>query len=119
MFGYPLLSAGFALLVLAGADTRSWFGKRRVPGAGWIALISYSLYLIHKPVYHMVDSAFGLQLQGQGMLAFLTYAAAALLAGALLYYVVERPCLRLRERMALSRSTRDVSREAAVEPMAS
>jgi peptidoglycan/LPS O-acetylase OafA/YrhL len=115
VFGYPLLSAGLALLVLAGAGTCSWIGTRRVPGAGWISLISYSLYLIHKPVYHMVESTFGTQWRGQGMLAFLAYATASLLAGALLYYVVERPFLRLRERMVLGRSTRAVSHEAAVE----
>ena len=119
VFGYPLLSAGLALLVLAGAGTCSWIGTRRVPGAGWISLISYSLYLIHKPVYHMVESTFGTQWRGQGMLAFLAYATASLLAGALLYYVVERPFLRLRERMVLGRSTRAVSHEAAVESMAS
>jgi peptidoglycan/LPS O-acetylase OafA/YrhL len=119
VFGYPLLSAGFALLVLAGAGTRSWIGKRPVPGTGWIALISYSLYLVHKPVYHMVDSAFGAQLQGQGVIAFLAYAAAALLAGALLHYVVERPFLRLRDSVAARQSTRDLPHDAVVEPMAS
>ena len=107
------------MLVLAGAGTRSWIGQRRVPGASWIALISYSLYLIHKPVYHMLDSAFGTQLQGQGMLAFLAYATASLLAGALLHYVVERPFLRLRDRMALRQSTRAIPHQAAVEPTAS
>jgi len=98
--GWPVLSAGLALLVFAGADTRSWIGRRRVPGAGWLALISYSLYLVHKPVYHMVDSAFGPQLQGRGLLAFAVYAAAALLAGAVLHYAIEKPFLQLRDRFA-------------------
>jgi peptidoglycan/LPS O-acetylase OafA/YrhL len=119
VFGYPLLSAGLALLVLAGAGTRSWIGKRRVPGAGWIALISYSLYLVHKPVYHMVDSALGSQLQGEGAIAFLVYGAAAVLAGALLYYAVERPFLRLRERVTLRQSASDFPHDAAVESTAS
>jgi peptidoglycan/LPS O-acetylase OafA/YrhL len=119
VFGYPLLSAGLALLVLAGAGTRSWIGKRHVPGAGGIALISYSLYLVHKPVYHMVQSAFGTQLQGQGTIAFLAYAAAAVLAGALLHYAVERPFLRLRERVTLRQSASDFPHDAAVESTAS
>ena len=59
--GWPVLSTGLALLVFAGAGTRSWIGRWRVPGADWLALISYSLYLVHKPVYHMVYSAFGTQ----------------------------------------------------------
>jgi peptidoglycan/LPS O-acetylase OafA/YrhL len=98
--GWPVLSAGLALLVFAGADTHSWIGRWRVAGAGWVALISYSLYLVHKPVYHMVDSAFGAQLQGRGMLAFAVYAVAALLAGAGLHYAIERPFLQLRDRFA-------------------
>jgi len=115
VFGYPLLSAGLALLVIAGAGTRSWIGRWRVPGAGWLALISYSLYLIHKPVYHLVQITFGPQLQGQGVIVFLAYAAAALLAGALLHYTVERPFLRLRERVSVWQSTHDHSHEAVSE----
>ena len=95
--GWPILSAGLALLVFAGADSRSWIGRRRVPCAGWLALISYSLYLVHKPIYHLVDSAFGAQLQGRGLIAFAVYAGAALLAGAALHYAVERPFLLLRD----------------------
>ncbi|UHQ25028.1 acyltransferase [Lysobacter sp. 5GHs7-4] len=98
VIGYPLLSMGLALLVAAGASTRSWLGRWRVPGAGWLALTSYSLYLIHKPVFHLVDTHLGTQLQGQGVLAFAVYAAATLAAGAVLHYSVERPFLRLRER---------------------
>jgi peptidoglycan/LPS O-acetylase OafA/YrhL len=96
--GWPILSAGLALLVFAGAGTRSWIGRWRVPGASWLALISYSLYLVHKPVYHMVANAFGAQLEGRGLIAFAVYASAALLAGALLHHAVERPFLRLRDR---------------------
>jgi peptidoglycan/LPS O-acetylase OafA/YrhL len=97
--GWPVLSAGLALLVFAGADTRSWIGVRRVPGAGWIALISYSLYLVHKPIYHMVNGAFGAQLEGRGFVAFAVYGSTALLAGALLHYAVERPFLQWRKRL--------------------
>ena len=63
-------------------------------------MISYILYLVHKPVYHMVNDAFGAQLQGRGVVAFAAYAAAALLAGALLHYAIERPFLQLRDRFA-------------------
>ena len=101
VIGYPLLSMGLALLVAAGASTRSWLGRWRVPGAGWLALTSYSLYLIHKPVFHLVDTHLGTRLQGQGVLAFAVYAAATLAAGAALHYSVERPFLRLRERWYL------------------
>ncbi len=107
--GWPVLSTGLALLVFAGAGTRSWIGRWRVPGAGWLALISYSLYLVHKPVYHMVSSAFGTQLEVRGLLAFAVYAAAALLGGAVLYYAIERPFLRLRDRSSRNRTPNAVA----------
>ncbi len=96
--GWPLLSFGFGLLVFAGADRRSLLGRWRVPGAGWIAAISYSLYLSHKIAFHLVQATFGAQLQGHAVVAFASYALAVLLLGAALHYLIERPFLRLRER---------------------
>lgn len=94
--GWPVLSWGIALLVFAGAGRRSWLGRRRVPGAGWIAGISYSLYLSHKIALHLVQVAFGGRLHGPALFAL--YAVAILALGALLHYLVERPFLRLRDR---------------------
>ena len=97
--GWPVLSLGLGLLVFAGAGNRSVIARWRVPGAGWLAAISYSLYLVHKAVFHLVETAWGPSLEGRGAVAFCAYGVAALLAGAALYYAVERPFLRLRERM--------------------
>ncbi|MCC4598018.1 acyltransferase [Xanthomonas campestris pv. phormiicola] len=97
--GWPVVSLGLALLTIAGASTRSWIGRRALPGAGWLAAVSYSLYLSHKAVFHLTQSWFGAALDGRGLLAFASYAAMALLAAALLHYAVERPFLRLRERL--------------------
>ena len=97
--GWPLLSLGFGLLVFAGADRRSLIGRWRMPGAHWLAAISYSLYLSHKIAFHAVATMFDeLHVHERGMVAFVTYAVAALLLGATLHYLVERPFLRLRER---------------------
>ena len=106
--GWPVLSLGLALLVFAGAGKGSVIARWRVPGATWLAAISYSLYLAHKSAFHLVETAWGETLEGRGVLAFCVYAAAALLAGAALYYTVERPFLRLRERMAVSRRVAEV-----------
>ena len=97
--GWPVLSAGLALLVFAGAQTHGMLGARAVPGAGWIAAISYSLYLVHKPMYSVVQEHLGEMLEGQGVIAWLVYGLASLVAAALLYYVVERPGLWLRKRL--------------------
>jgi peptidoglycan/LPS O-acetylase OafA/YrhL len=96
--GWPLLSFGFGLLVFAGADRLSLIGHWRVPGVGWLAAISYSLYLSHKIAFHVVHTAFAPSLRGSDAFVFLTYALATLLLGAALHYGVERPFLRWRDR---------------------
>jgi peptidoglycan/LPS O-acetylase OafA/YrhL len=97
--GWPVLSAALAMLVFAAAQPGSAIGRRVVPGAGWLAAVSYSLYLIHKPVYGLVQWQWGDVLEGRGVLAFLAYGIASLLAAAALHYAVERPALRLRDRV--------------------
>lgn len=97
--GWPVLSFGLGLLVFAGAGRDSLIGRREVPFAGWLAAISYSLYLVHKAIYHLVQARWGTQLADGGFLAFGVYGGTALLAGAALYYTVERPILQLRRRL--------------------
>lgn len=101
--GWPVLSLGLALLVFAGAQSRGVLGARALPGAAWVTAVSFSLYLVHKPVYAVVQSHWGEALAGRGVLAWLAYGAASLLVAAALYYAVERPCLRLRDRLLAHR----------------
>ncbi|MBI3349868.1 MAG: acyltransferase [Burkholderiales bacterium] len=97
--GWPLLSLGFGLLVLSATAPRGWLGRWTVPGAGWVAATSYSLYLSHKLVMHAVHEWLETAWPLQGLALFAVYAAAVLLVGAVLHHAVERPCLRLRDRL--------------------
>jgi peptidoglycan/LPS O-acetylase OafA/YrhL len=102
--GWPVLSASLALLVAAAAGPGGVLGRWRVPGAAGLATISFSLYLVHKPVYHLVQDLAGPQLAGRGLLTAAAYGGAAVAAGALLYALVERPGLRWRDRHAAART---------------
>jgi len=104
VLGYPLLSLALALCVGASAAMPS---RWAVPGAGWLARLSYSLYLSHKLALHGVAVWWVGPWQLHGLAAFGLYAAGVLAVGALLYYAVERPFLRWRER--LDRRRRDVA----------
>ena len=101
--GWPLLSFGFGLLVFAAAERHSLIGRWKLPGAGWVAAISYSLYLSHKIAFHLVQETFATPLRGHGALLFALYALAVLLLGTGLHYLVERPFLQLRERRQAAR----------------
>ena len=57
--GWPVLSLGLGLLVFAAAGRDSLIGRREVPLAGWLAAISYGLYLVHKAIYHLVQARWG------------------------------------------------------------
>ena len=96
--GWPVLSWAIASMVIAGASPNSLIGRRALPGAAWIATISYSLYLSHKLVFAAVDRHWGDALWEHGFARFAVFALATLAAGAALHYAVERPFLRLRER---------------------
>lgn len=98
--GWPVLSLGFGLFVVAGSATRGLLGRWSAPGATWIATISYSLYLSHKIAFHLVHEFIAPVAPEHGAILFLVYALAALLLGASLHYLVERPFLRWRDRLA-------------------
>ncbi|HKR77988.1 MAG TPA: acyltransferase [Rhodanobacter sp.] len=113
VFGFPLLALGLALLVVAGAGNTGWLGRWRVPGAGWIAGISYSLYLSHKLALHAVHDLLLSWPGVHGLAAFAMYALAIAATGALLHHAVERPFLRLRTRLVRTGSRRAIEAQAA------
>ncbi|TCV92091.1 peptidoglycan/LPS O-acetylase OafA/YrhL [Luteibacter rhizovicinus] len=104
LIGYPLLSLGMALLVASATAPQSFVARIRIPGASWLALTSYSLYLVHKAVFGMVAASMPEWLAHRGFVTFLAYAIASLLAGAALHYAVERPFLRLRDWLLPARN---------------
>ena len=99
VFGYPLLSCSLACVLAGCLSEQSWPGRWRVPGAAALATLAFSLYLTHKQVYHALDAYLGDALGGSPVLVFCLYNGAALLAAAALYWLVERPGLRLRTRL--------------------
>lgn len=95
--GYPLLSLAMAGFVAA-CSGPTFLARLRVPGAGWLAAASYSLYLCHKGVFHLTQGLLGDGMAEHRYLRFAVYAVATLAGGALLHHAVERPFLRWRDR---------------------
>jgi peptidoglycan/LPS O-acetylase OafA/YrhL len=96
VIGYPLVALAMMAFVAAGSGG-TWFARLTIPGAGWLASASYSIYLSHKGVFMLVQAALVGRLVEHGLLRFGIYVVATLAGGALLHYSVERPFLRWRD----------------------
>ena len=99
VLGYPLLALGLALIVTASVSPHCVIGRIRVPGAKVVATVAFSLYLSHKMTWHVVQSYLPGLVAGNGPGSFLVFGLAAFGVGLLLYWLVERPFLLLRDRI--------------------
>jgi peptidoglycan/LPS O-acetylase OafA/YrhL len=109
VFGFPLMALGFSLLIVSAVAPGSVLRSLRVPGAGSLALWSYAIYLLHKPL--CVMAARWMDGQGYGAEHPLTIVALlvlSVLSGWLLFKLVETPFMRLRERYVPSNAAHSV-----------
>jgi peptidoglycan/LPS O-acetylase OafA/YrhL len=98
VIGFPLLAVGLGLLIASSIAPSSPLS--RVRGFGLIAALAYSAYLTHKEIIHFLRSHWPRLVEGRGWLALVAYFGFSFLAAFVLYMAVERPFLRLRERIS-------------------
>jgi peptidoglycan/LPS O-acetylase OafA/YrhL len=97
VFGYSILALLFAVAVMAALSPSSPISRVRIPGAYHLALWSYSIYLSHKAVGNILARVLGpLGISPWGL--FFAVAGVSVMIGALLYYLIEQPFMRLRDR---------------------
>lgn len=99
VFGFPLVSLGYACLVLAALSPDCFLHRHSSRVTAFVAAVSYSFYLTHKGVIRLVQD--GLTSQGvdvKSNLVLLLCLLAALTFAYLLRRGVELPFLRWRDR---------------------
>ncbi|MFZ6770953.1 acyltransferase family protein [Undibacterium sp. Di26W] len=97
--GFSLLAISFAILTLAALSPNSYLYRLRVPGAGQLALWSYAVYLVHKPVFMLIGAELAKrQIDANAPLTIILVTAAGILGGWLLYRLVETPFMQMRAR---------------------
>lgn len=98
-FGYSFLAISFAILVLAALSPNSILHRIRIPGAASVALWSYAIYLIHKPLFQLLKAPlteYGIDINGgMGVAIIMTV---SIFCGWALYFFVETPFMKLRGR---------------------
>jgi len=102
VFGYPLLGVAFAALLLAALSEGSLLQRTRIPGMGAIAIWSYSIYLTHKQICILLAEHWA----ASEALTIAFMIGASIFAGWLLYFAVEAPFMKLRDRFIPSNHQR-------------
>jgi peptidoglycan/LPS O-acetylase OafA/YrhL len=98
-FGFSLVAISFALLTCAALSPRSLLNRVRVPGATSLALWSYAVYLVHKPVFMALHPELSRRgIDAEAPLTIVAVMAAGIFGGWVLYRLVETPFMRLRAR---------------------
>jgi peptidoglycan/LPS O-acetylase OafA/YrhL len=108
IFGFPLISLAYGLILAAIVcpsnilfSTKSWITSN-------IATLSYSIYLIHKIVIHLTQTL----LEKAGIskdsnLMMLICILASITAALLMRYIIEKPALKLRDRVLRRQASSD------------
>ena len=96
--GYPLLAISFAALTLAALSPTSYLHNIRIPGTASLAVWSYAIYLIHKPlmvITHETLLQWGITVSSLSVLIILSI---SIFSGWLLYTCIESPFLKIRDK---------------------
>jgi peptidoglycan/LPS O-acetylase OafA/YrhL len=115
-FGFSLVAASFALLTCAALSPSSLLNRVRIPGTASLALWSYAVYLVHKPVFMALRPELErLDIDTAAPLTIVAVMALGILGGWLLFRLVETPFMRLRARWYPA--TRSDARPAQIRSM--
>lgn len=100
IFGFPLVSIGFGLLVIAALSPRCFLYRVNSPTTTLIAKLSYALYLAHKGIIHIVQPLIAKTgLDPKSNLMLILCFGMAILGAYMLNKVIETPFLQLRQRI--------------------
>ncbi len=102
VFGFPLVSFGYGLVVAGAVCPSCILYKFKSKITERLATLSYSIYLIHKIMLHVSQRVFGQWgIDKNGNLMLVIGIISSIAGALLLRYLVEKPFLRLRDRILL------------------
>lgn len=105
LFLFPLLSIGFGLIVVSAISPKSFLYNLRSKPLGWVATLSYSLYLSHKIVFHLTQKWLGGPVApANGPVMMFLCLGLAVGFALLMHHAIERPAFRLRDWLLARRS---------------
>jgi peptidoglycan/LPS O-acetylase OafA/YrhL len=113
-FGFSLLAVGFGLLTCAALSPACILNRIDIPGASQLALWSYAVYLVHKPVFMALRPHLErLHVDAGAPVTVVAVMAAGIAGGWVLYRCVETPFMRLRERWTTAHTVKNAFHRTA------
>ncbi len=106
-YGITPIASGLMLVGLLVAPIAPLNAILRHPTVVWIGRLSYGLYLWHYPIF--IRSEAIIPREQYGWIAFVVPAALSFAAAAASFYLLERPLLRLKNRIGIGRVPADDS----------
>jgi peptidoglycan/LPS O-acetylase OafA/YrhL len=98
---FPLIAVGMAALLVCAVSPRLPLSRVAIPGAAFIASIAYSAYLIQKLVINEVEPfCTNHNIDLTSVPALLGVELCVYADATILFFIVERPFLQLRKRLA-------------------
>ncbi|MCW3085289.1 MAG: Acyltransferase [Bacteroidetes bacterium] len=98
VFSYPLVSVGYGFLVTGSLSPACFINRFSLKIFSIIATLSYSIYLTHKQLIHIVQG-FIADYHLNSTVCFFICFVVAILGGIALHYSIEQPFLKLRDKL--------------------
>ncbi len=103
-FGFTFVAVSYGILLLGSVSKSSYLSRKKHYLTSQLAALSYSVYLSHKGIIHMVQWALGKSnLFTSGNIALLLSFTACIIGGLFYRFVIERPSSRLRAQILNSK----------------
>lgn len=98
VLGYPLVALGFGCFVISALSPTSFLSRLRLPGVQLGATLSFAFYLTHKMALHLAGQ-WTKQYDISGFSSFILTLVICGIVSLVLYLLIERPFLALRNRL--------------------
>lgn len=115
LYGFTLVSLGYGFIVTAAVCPGNFLYRFKSKFTELIAALSYSIYLVHKIVIHVTQVLLAKTgIDKNSGLMMICCLATTILAALLMRYLVEKPALRLRNRILSNMKRRKAARNVAL-----
>jgi peptidoglycan/LPS O-acetylase OafA/YrhL len=100
IFGFPVISLGYGLVLAAFVSPSNVFFKLKSKVTALIATLSYSIYLSHKIIIHLLQNLLEkLGIDKNSVLTMVICAICVFTGALVMRYLIEKPALRMRDRI--------------------